>query len=214
MVEAHGCVSRSRLVRLLPPMNSVERHPALILGVLGAASGVLGAVWLSEAAVEAVSARMSSALAGLSFGCVIGYAVWRWGARSLFASVTALIGVFVGWQAAVNAGVQLETNWLPGAVASDLKSYVAGAAAGAIGGLATWAAAAVGLAALRQWQTSIVIVAAGALLGLLLPLTNNIDNPLVLLAPWQAGVAALIGWRLGSQSIRADRAMAADAESA
>ncbi len=151
---------------------------------------------------------MSSALAGLSFGCVISFAVWRWGARSFIASAAALIGVFAGWQAAVNAGVQLETNWLAGVVASDLKSYVAGAAAGAIGGLATWAAAAVGLAALRQWPTSIVIISAGALLGLLLPLTNNVDNPLVLLAPWQAGVAALIGWRLSSHQMRADRAMA------
>ncbi len=195
-------------------MNSVERHPALILGVLGAASGALGAVWLSEVAVEALSAGVASALAGFSFGCVIGYAVWRWGARSWLASAAALIGVFAGWQAAVNAGAQLETNWLAGVVASDLKTYAAGAAAGAIGGLATWATAAVGLPALRQWQASIQVVSAAALLGLLLPLTNNVDHPLVLLAPWQAGVAALIGWRIGLQQTRAARALAVDAERA
>lgn len=191
-------------------MSSVERHPALILGVLGAASGALGAFWLSEPVIGALSARVASSLAGLSFGCVISYAVWRWGARSLLAFATALIGVLVGWHAAVYAAVHLEMNVLSG----DLKSYAAGAVAGAIGGMATWAASAVGLPALRQWQASILVVSAGALLGLLLPLTNRVDNPLILLAPWQAGVAALIAWRLGSEAMRANRAMAVDAERA
>ncbi len=38
----------------------------------------------------------------------------------------------------------------------------------------------------------------GALFGLLLPWTNNYDNGAVLLLPWQAAVAAMIGFHMAS----------------
>ena len=41
-----------------------------------------------------------------------------------------------------------------------------------------------------------MITSTGALFGLLLPLTNNYDNGAVLLLPWQAAVAAMIGFHM------------------
>ena len=41
-----------------------------------------------------------------------------------------------------------------------------------------------------------MITLTGALFGLLLPLTNNYDNGAVLLLPWQAAVAAMIGFHM------------------
>jgi hypothetical protein len=42
-----------------------------------------------------------------------------------------------------------------------------------------------------------MIVATGAVLGLLMQATNSYDNPAILLVPWQAGVAAMLGLGLG-----------------
>ncbi len=50
--------------------------------------------------------------------------------------------------------------------------------------------------ALRRMSVAITVVSVGALLGLLLPLTNNYDNPVILLLPWQIAVAAALGLAL------------------
>ena len=38
------------------------------------------------------------------------------------------------------------------------------------------------------------VVATGALLGLLLPSTSQFDSPAILLVPWEAAVAFVLGW--------------------
>ena len=135
--------------------------------------------------------------AGLWFGLVIGYGLWRWGDHSLSTAAIAVAATWIAWEAAVNVGLQLDQRWLVGtAVPDSLKSYATGFAAGAVGALLTWAGTAATTPALRQASTLGLVVSTGALFGLLLPATNQYDYPAILLLPWQAAVAAAFGLSL------------------
>ena len=76
------------------------------------------------------------------------------------------------------------------------RYYLAGFIAGAVGAFLTWAGAALFSAALRERAAAASVAAAGALLGLLLPWSLGGDYPIVLFVPWQAGVAATLGYFL------------------
>jgi hypothetical protein len=96
-----------------------------------------------------------------------------------------------------NLALQLEGNWLKdGMLPEAARSYASGFAAGAVGALLVWAGAALVTPALQRLSTAALVVAAGAVLGLLMPWTNHYDSPAVLLLPWQAGVAAALGFGL------------------
>jgi hypothetical protein len=77
---------------------------------------------------------------------------------------------------------------------------VTGLASGAVGASLTWSGAAYGILALRTARAAMRVAATGAVFGLLLVATHNYDNPLVLLVPWQAAVAAALGMALGRQT--------------
>jgi len=175
-------------------MKSILHHPASILAALGAVSGILGSFALGLGYGEAPGLGLFMIPSGTWFGLVVGFGVWQWGNRSWGAAATALAATWVGWELAVNLAVQMDQHWLKAAAMPDaFKTYVAGFAAGAVGAFVTWAGAALSTRALRRTSVSVAIVAAGAVLGLLLPLANDYDNPAILLLPWQTAVAALLG---------------------
>jgi hypothetical protein len=135
--------------------------------------------------------------AGLLFGLVVAFGVWTWGKRSWTAAAVALVATWLAWEAAVNLGLQLESNWLKDAMTSDaLRAYMTGFIAGAVGALLVWGGAAVVAPVLRRFSTAAMVVATGAVLGLLMQATNSYDNPAILLVPWQAGVTAMLGFGL------------------
>lgn len=178
-------------------MTNPLKHPALILAPLGAISGILGTQLLGAGIGSAPNPGIYMVFTGLWFGLVVGYAVWRWGNPAWTAAATALLGTWLGWEAAVNIAIQIDRPWLGAApMVLTLKSYAAGFVAGAVGALITWAGAATCVPSLRRNATVASITATGAVLGLLLPLTNNYDSGIVLLVPWQTAIAALFGFHL------------------
>jgi hypothetical protein len=184
-------------------MKSILHHPAAILAALGLVSGTLGSFDLGTNYAEAPNLGVYMVLAGVWFGLVIGYGVWRWGNRSLASAAVAFAGTWIAWEVAVNLGLRLDQNWLVGSAIPDaLKSYVTGFAAGAVGALVTWAGAAAATPALRQASTLGLVVSTGALFGLLLPSTSQYDYPAILLVPWQAAVAAAFGFCLAPAGCR------------
>jgi hypothetical protein len=178
-------------------MTSRLQHPVLILAALGAVSGTLSTTFLGAGFGEAPDPGVYMVLAGLWFGLVIGFAVWRWGKTSWVAAATAVLVTWIGWEAAVNIALQIDRPWPEAiSISSIYKSYLAGFVAGAVGAAVTWAGAAARVSSLRRVSAAATIVATGALFGLLLPTTNHFDSGLVLLLPWQVAVAAMIGFNL------------------
>jgi hypothetical protein len=170
------------------------QHPALILSVLGAVSGVLGTNFLGAGYGDAPHLGVYMVLTGVWFGLVMAYGVWRWGAPSWTAAATAFIATWLGWEAAVNLALQIDRSLLDaGPIIQSLKSYLAGFAAGAVGAFVTWAGAMTCVPALRRPRAAAAIATTGAIFGLLLPWTNHYDTGIVLLLPWQAAVAAMFG---------------------
>ena len=185
-------------------MKSLMHHPAWILAALGAISGILGSFALDFGYGDAPRLGIYMVPSGTWFGLVVGFGVWRWGAHSWGAAATALVATWVGWELAVNLALQLDEHWPKAAALPDaLRAYVPGFAAGAVGAFVTWAGAASSTRALRRTSMALAVVLAGAVLGLLLPWTNNYDNPMILLLPWQTAVAALLG--LGMTTERSPR---------
>jgi hypothetical protein len=174
-------------------MSALLRHPAFVLAGLGSLSGLLGTYFLGGNYGAAPQPGLYLVLTGLWFGLVVGFAVWRWGQVSWAAVTMAVLTTWIAWEAAVNVAIQLDGLLLEAVLPPVAKSYVAGFVAGGVGAAITWAGAAVHVATLRTRSTGIGIVSAGAFLGLLLPATNYCDSGAVLLLPWQAAIAGLIG---------------------
>ena len=186
-------------------MKSILHHPATILAALGAVSGMLGSYGLGANYGDAPELGLYMVFAGLWFGLVIGYGLWRWGDHAWSTAAIAIAATWIAWEAAVNVGLQIDQRWLVGtAVPDGLKSYVTGFAAGGVGAMLTWLGAAATTPALRQASTLGLVVSTGALFGLLLPATNQYDYPAILLLPWQAAVAAAFGVSLAPGWSRLD----------
>jgi hypothetical protein len=177
------------------------QHPAMILAALASVSATLGSFFEGLGFGVAPDLGFHMVLTGVWFGLVVGFGVWRWVRRSWGAAAIAFVATWVGWELAVNLALQLEERGLKAiAVPPELTIYLSGFAAGAVGALSLWAGAAAFAPALRKISVSVGLVSAGALLGLLLPFTNNFDNALVLLLPWQLTIAALLGCSIGPKS--------------
>ena len=184
--------------------SSAMRHPAVLLGALGAISGVLSAVVPGPAfGTELLPANLAlyMVLAGFWFGLVIGYGVFRFASRTSAAVSGTLLGTWLAWEVAVNIAFQLDDNWLKLAgLPEPTRTYISGFIAGEIGALLTWAAAASFSPQLRQPLAAIAIGTAGALFGLLLHLAMSRDMPAILFVPWQVAVAAAFGYFLAKPS--------------
>jgi hypothetical protein len=173
------------------------RHPASVLGALGILTGILSSALQGPVVGDATTAPrlvLYMPAVGLWFGAAIAYGVWRWGEESPRAALLALAGTWIGWQIAANLAIQLDQVWLkPAGVGEAARFWIEGPIAGAAGALATWAGAAAGVARLRRASCAFLIVAAGAVAGLLLGWSADIDIPAALFVPWQGLVAAVLG---------------------
>ena len=138
-------------------------------------------------------------LTGVWFGVVIAIALARWGNRPPVGLGVAALATWIAWEIAVNVAMQIVG---PAQAPGDLRYYVAGFAAGAVGAFVTWGGAAAWARALRDPRTAAAITLTGALFGLLLPLSLGPDLPVVLFVPWQAAVAGMLGWSLATGGAR------------
>jgi len=185
------------------PLLSVRfiQRPAPLLALLGAVSGTLS-TFVPGFAIEGMpwSLGFFMVAAGIWFGLVVAFGVWRFAASRLLAVTVVVATTWIAWEVAVNLGMQISEYSLKiNALADTPRHYLAGFAAGAVGAVLTWAGAALFSPALQTRAAVASIGIAGALLGLLLPRALNVDYPAILFVPWQAGVAAMLGHFLGRQ---------------
>lgn len=174
-------------------MSVLLRHPAFILSVLGLLSGLTGSQLIGGNYGAAPHPGIYLVLTGLWFGLVVGFGVWRFSTASVAGALTVVLATWIAWEAAVNVAIQIDGPLFEATGPSALKSYVAGFVAGAVGAGITWTGAAFHVPSLRTKLAFLSTVAAGAVLGLLLPMTNTYDSGAVLLVPWQTAVAGLLG---------------------
>jgi hypothetical protein len=174
----------------------------LVFALLGTVSGLLGSQFAGSGYGIAPHPGLYMVLVGLWFGLAIGFATWLLGGVALASAMSVVLTTWIAWEAAVNVAMQVDairSEMYP--AAAVFMSYATGFAAGAAGALITWAGVAAHLPELRRGSTAATIIATGAVFGLLLPATNSFDTGAVLLLPWQAAVAAMIGRNLSPSRV-------------
>ena len=184
----------------LPSVRFIQ-HPAPLLALLGALSGIMS-TFVPGSAIEGLPASLGlfMVLAGVWFGLVVAFGVWRFAAGSLAAVVAVMATAWIAWEVAVNLAMQISEYTLKITALPDTpRYYLAGLVAGAVGAALTWAGAALFVATLRTRTRAASITAVGAALGLLLPWSMSADYPAILFVPWQMGVAATLGVFLGRE---------------
>jgi hypothetical protein len=144
--------------------------------------------------------------AGLAFAIGVAICVWACVSRDVHKSVLTFTLVFLGWLAAVNTANDLYQILIglsafgtdAGAKATREASglIVGGVVAGGVGGGLSAFGAGVPAAAIRQPRNWALIVLAGAAAGVMLYPAAMLRMPYVLFVPWQALVAASIGFGL------------------
>ena len=149
--------------------------------------------------------------AGIAFGAGMAIMLWLWANRDLGKCLLAMALILMGWLAAVNtandvmtAVVQLRAVRHGRGRESEPGGrgwILAGLVGGAIGAGLTAFGAGIPAPAIRRLGAWSVIVLAGALFGLLLYPAANLDLIALLFVPWQAAVAACIGYGLARQTV-------------
>jgi hypothetical protein len=142
--------------------------------------------------------------AGIAFGAGVGILLWLWAKRDPGKCLLAMALTLMGWLAAVNtandvfsAVVDSELfGTVQGAKASreTLGWLLAGSVSGAIGAGLTAFGAGIPAEAIRRGKAWGLVVAAGAVFGLLLYPATNLDLLMLLFVPWQAAVAAALAY--------------------
>jgi hypothetical protein len=148
--------------------------------------------------------------AGVAFGAGVAIILWLWAKRDPGKCLLAMALTLMGWLAAVNTA----NDVMQAVTGSELFGTVEGAKAsremlgwilgglfgGAVGAGLTAFGAGIPGEAIRRPQAWILIVVVGALCGLLLYPAALADLIGVLFVPWQAAVAASIGYGLSRPS--------------
>ena len=148
--------------------------------------------------------------AGIAFGAGMAIMLWLWANRDPGKCLLAMALTLAGWLAAVNTA----NDVMQTVVSSELFGTVQGAKAsreivgwllaglvgGAIGAGLTAFGAGIPAQTIRRPEAWGVIVAVGTLFGLLLYPAASFDLIVLLFVPWQAAVAATIGYGLTLQS--------------
>ena len=120
--------------------------------------------------------------AGIWFGLVVAFGVWRFAANSWLAVAVVVATTWAAWEVAVNLTMQITDYALKISALPDTpRYYLGGFVGGMVGALLTWAGAALFSLALRGRAVAASVAAAGALLGLLLPWSMSADHPAILL---------------------------------
>jgi hypothetical protein len=198
-------------VDALPRPPSTRRAVRTAAG-LGLATGLLSTlpsplpdIRLGDPAIL-INATGVPLHAGLVFAALVAVLIWSWQARDPGKCFLAAGLTVIGWLTAVNTADEVISE----IAASDLFGTAQGAkesreilgwlAAGLSGGLigAGFTACGVSLAvpSFRSAQLWTLVLAAGALCGLLLYPAAAWDAGWVLFVPWQAAVAASIAYGL------------------
>ena len=198
-------------VDALPRPPSTRRAVRTAAG-LGLATGLLSTlpsplpdIRLGDPAIL-INATGVPLHAGLVFAALVAVLIWSWQARDPGKCFLAAGLTVIGWLTAVNTADEVISE----IAASDLFGTAPGAkesreilgwlAAGLSGGLigAGFTACGVSLAvpSFRSAQLWTLVLAAGALCGLLLYPAAAWDVGWVLFVPWQAAVAASIAYGL------------------
>jgi hypothetical protein len=144
--------------------------------------------------------------AGIAFGAGLAIMLWLWANRDVGKCLLAMALTLMGWLAAVNTANDMMSmvvgselfGTVEGAKASRemLGWILAGLVGGAIGAGLTAFGTGIAARAIRRPQAWGLIVATGALFGLLLYPAASLDAIAVLVVPWQAAVAAAIAYGL------------------
>ena len=182
----------------LPSVRFIQL-PAPLLALLGAVSGTLS-TFVPGFAIDGMPSSLGLFMvaAGIWFGLVVAFGVWRFAANSWLAVAVVVATTWAAWEVAVNLTMQITDYALKISALPDTpRYYLGGFVGGMVGALLTWAGAALFSLALRGRAVAASVAAAGALLGLLLPWSMSADHPAILFVPWQTGVAAMLGLFLG-----------------
>ncbi|MEM7398124.1 MAG: hypothetical protein AAGF48_09395 [Pseudomonadota bacterium] len=144
--------------------------------------------------------------AGVAFALGIAGCMWVWVSRDAGKCLLTAVLVFLGWLAAVNTANDLyqillgsevfgiETGAKQGREAIGL--LIGGVAAGGVGASLAAFGAGIPAKAIRRPENWVLIVAAGAAAGMMLYPAASLQLPYLIFVPWQALVAATIGFGL------------------
>jgi hypothetical protein len=194
------------------PTPPARAHALAIMAGVGMVTGLISSIPspLPDLRLEdpeiLINADRIPLHAGIAFGAGIAIMLWLWANRDLGKCLLAMALTLVGWLAAVNTA----NDVMSALVGSELFGTVDGAKAsrevvgwilagligGGIGAGLTAFGAGIAARAIRRPEAWSVIVAAGALFGLLLYPAASLDNITLLFVPWQAAVAAALAYGL------------------
>lgn len=183
-----------------------------IMAAIGAVTGLIASLPspLPEIRLDGDGLLLNAAgfplHAGIAFAAGMALMLWLWVRRDVRRCLLAMALILLGWLAAVNTANDVYQALLasdlfgtaPGAKASRdaLGLILGGIAAGAVGAGLTAFGSGVPAEAIRHPRNWIAIVVAGAVLGVLLYPAAKLGLLPVLVVPWQAAVAATIGFGL------------------
>lgn len=191
-----------------PPRPPPGARAIAIMAGMGVLTGLISSIpsplpemRLDDAGVL-LNARGIPLHAGVVFGAGLALMMWLWTTRDLAKCLLTMALTLIGWLAAVNTA----NDVYQAIVGSDLFGTVSGAKAsreaiglllagvsgGAVGAGLTAFGCGIPAEQIRRPQSWIVIVVAGAILGVLLYPAADLNALLILFVPWQALVAAAI----------------------
>jgi hypothetical protein len=189
-------------------MRGYAKNNLVLFPLFAAVSAVLGTLVPSGLfETRSGQAGPTMVLVGVWFGIALAAAMATCGHRSVTSAAAVFLSVVLGWQIAVNLAIQLSweayfTGWdfqpriAIGARVILLKKgmLAAGFVSGAVGALITWAGVSYAAPQARTLKAALAVGLAGAMLGPLLAIVVEYHTLLILLLPWQTGVATLLGW--------------------
>ncbi|MEM7192797.1 MAG: hypothetical protein AAF405_08040, partial [Pseudomonadota bacterium] len=144
--------------------------------------------------------------AGLAFAAGISLSLWLWVTRDIGKCLLTLLLIFIGWLAAVNTAYDLYQVLIGSDVfgtelgakkgREGLGLLLGGVIAGAVGAGLVAFGTGVSAPAMRRVESWLPVVLAGGLAGVMLYPAVEWRLPLAIFVPWQALVAAAIGFGL------------------
>jgi hypothetical protein len=188
-----------------------------VMAVLGVVTGLISSlpsplpdIRLSDPDVL-INARAVPLHAGIAFGAMVGGILWLWVNRDPTKCLLVMMLTLAGWLAGVNTANDV-INTIQGSALfgtiEGAKAYretlgwmTGGLLAGAVGAGLTAFGTGIAAVPIRRPEAWMLIVLTGAIVGLLLYPAALLDSIILLFVPWQAAVAAAIGfgltWRNG-----------------
>jgi hypothetical protein len=196
------------------PHLPARRRAVMVMAAFGVLTGLISSlpsplpdIRLSDPDVL-INARAVPLHAGIAFGAMLAGVAFAWVSRDATKCLLTFVLTLMGWLAAANTANDV-INTIQGSLlfgtAEGAKAnrevlawLCGGLIAGGIGAGLTTFATGIPAVAIRRKEAWMLIVVVGAVLGLLLYPAALADAIIVLLVPWQAGVAAAIAYGLTS----------------